>query len=79
MMLTLGNEKLVALLAGEGAPLEVKIDLITDGNTKSGYKWSSPQGPPMLINSGTLLNSSIITGRDRPINKVIPIFKSILN
>jgi hypothetical protein len=76
MMQTLGNEKLVSLLAGQGAPLMVRIDLIPDSNTKSGYKWSTPGGPPMSIHSGTIMQSAVITHREKPISKVIPLLRS---
>lgn len=73
MLQTLGNENLVSLLAGQGAPLMVRIDLIPDSDTQSGYSWSSPGGPPMLIPSGTIVQSAVITSREKPINKVIPL------
>jgi multidrug efflux pump subunit AcrA (membrane-fusion protein) len=75
MMQTLGNENLVSLLAGQGAPLMVKIDLIRDDNIESGYRWSSPEGPPMSIHSGTIIQSAVITNREKPISKVIPLLK----
>lgn len=76
MMQTLGNEKLVSLLAGQGAPLMVRLDLIPDGSTESGYRWSSPEGPPMSIQSGTIIQGAVITNREKPISKVIPYFAS---
>ncbi|MGI1658970.1 MAG: NHLP bacteriocin system secretion protein [Desulfitobacterium sp.] len=72
MLQTLGNENLVALLAGQGAPLLVKIDLVPDSANESGYRWSSPTGPPMSFQSGTIITSEIITQREKPIQKVIP-------
>ncbi len=75
MMQTLGNENLVTLLAGQGAPLKVQADLIPDSKTISGYKWSSPAGPPIAIASGTLVQGDIVIARERPIAKVIPFFK----
>ena len=38
---TLGNESLAQQLTGEGSPLEVRVDLVADENTVSGYAWSS--------------------------------------
>ena len=72
MMQTLGNESLVTFLAGQGAPLLVKIDLVPDSATESGYRWSSPLGPPMSFQSGTIITTEIITQREKPIHKVIP-------
>ncbi|MEW9122499.1 MAG: NHLP bacteriocin system secretion protein [Thermotaleaceae bacterium] len=78
MMLTLGNEELVAQLSGKNAPIEVRIELILDASTLSGYKWSTPQGPPMEIDSGTLCSASITVSRQKPIRMVIPKIKQYL-
>jgi multidrug efflux pump subunit AcrA (membrane-fusion protein) len=75
MLQILGNEALVSLLAGHGAPLKVEIELTPDNGTVSGYKWSSPQGPPISIPSGTLVQSEIVIKREKPIAKVIPLFR----
>ncbi|MDF2672251.1 MAG: bacteriocin system secretion protein [Clostridiales bacterium] len=75
MLQTLGNENLVSMLAGQGAPLMVRIDLIPDSRTESGYRWSSPSGPHMVFHSGTLIESEVIINREKPIGKVIPILK----
>ena len=79
MMLVLGNEQLAARLAGQGAPLEVRINVIADEATVSGYKWSSSQGPPLKINSGTLCTGSVTVSEERPISMVIPILKKTLS
>ncbi len=75
MMQTLGNENLVSMLAGQGPCLMVRIGLIPSDDTESGYRWSSPGGPPMSIHSGTIIQSEVITGRERPVSRVIPYFK----
>lgn len=79
MMQTLGNENLVSMLAGQGAPIMVRIDLIPDSETESGYKWSTPSGPPVSIQSGMIIQGSVIISKEKPIVKVIPAFKSILH
>lgn len=76
MFLTLGNEALVRELAGGGAAmLEVKVDLIPDAATSSGYKWSTPAGPPQQIDSGTLVSASITIKQQKPITSIIPQMK----
>jgi multidrug resistance efflux pump len=76
MLVTLGNEALVGELAGRGAALlEVRIDPILDLHTVSGYKWSTGEGPPVEINSGTLVSASIIVKQQKPITSVIPQIK----
>lgn len=79
MMHTLGSRDLVAKLSGQYAPLEVRIDVITDDSTESGYKWSSSKGPPMKINSGTLCAGEISIREQRPISMVIPMVKKALS
>lgn len=74
MMQNLGNEALVTQLAGSGAPLKVQIELTPDNNTVSGYKWSSPDGPPTSITSGKLVQGQVVIKKEKPISKVIPLF-----
>ncbi len=57
MKVVLRNEELVKELSSKGAPIEVTADLFHDSATQSGYKWSSSQGPPTGIFSGTLSQS----------------------
>ncbi|MEI6157770.1 MAG: NHLP bacteriocin system secretion protein, partial [Atribacterota bacterium] len=78
MMRTLGNEDLVKQLSGQGVPIEVHIDLIIDKNTPSGYQWSSPQGPSVQIDSGTVCSGSVIISKERPIEQVFPSFHAYL-
>ncbi|BAF60562.1 MAG: NHLP bacteriocin system secretion protein [Peptococcaceae bacterium] len=79
MLHTLGNEDLVRKLAAQGASLELHIDLIADDSTTSGFKWSSPKGPPLKINSGTLCDGSVKVMEQRPVSLVIPALKKILS
>jgi len=78
MMLTLGNSELVQQLSGEGAPIEVRVKLIMDSSTESGYKWSTPKGPPMVIDDGTFCVGEVKVAQKRPISMVIPFIKKIL-
>ncbi len=75
MMNTLGSEELASRLSGGGAPLEVRIDVVADESTASGYKWSSSKGPPVKINSGTLCGGTVAVSEMRPIGMVIPMIK----
>ena len=75
MLHTLGNEELVQTLAAQGSFLEVHIDLVVDDATESGYKWSSPKGPPVKINSGTLCDGSVTVMEQKPISLIIPALK----
>ncbi|WP_391572295.1 NHLP bacteriocin system secretion protein [Cohnella sp.] len=76
MFLTLGNEALVSELAGGGtAMLEVKADLIPETSTFSGYRWSTSDGPPQRMDSGTLVTASITVKEQKPISLIIPQLK----
>ncbi len=76
MFLTLGNEALVSELASGGtAMLEVKADLIPETSTFSGYRWSTSDGPPQRMDSGTLVTASITVKEQKPISLIIPQLK----
>ncbi|MDF2667876.1 MAG: bacteriocin system secretion protein [Paenibacillus sp.] len=75
MMIKLGNEGLVQQMAQQGVALEVRVDLVPDNRTFSGYAWSTDNGPPVVMNSGTLVSGAITVSKQRPIASVIPQFK----
>ena len=75
MTRVLKNEQLVQALSGGGAPYEVHASLLVDPRTRSQYRWSSSQGPPMRIESGTLAAATVTVSEDRPIGKVIPLLR----
>lgn len=78
MRRTLGNEILVEQLARQGAPFLVEVDLTEDSATTSGFRWSSPQGPPLRVESGTICTVRVVVEEERPISLVLPIFRSAL-
>jgi HlyD family secretion protein len=78
MLRTLGNEILVQQLAGMGAPFLVRVDLIEDAATSSGFRWSSSEGPPQAIESGTAVTVEVVIEQQRPIGLVIPLFRSAM-
>ncbi len=72
----LNNPDLVSLIEKQGPTYRVKIALLPDPNTKSGFQWSNKSGPPYTINTGTLCSASILVKERPPIDYIIPIFKS---
>jgi HlyD family secretion protein len=78
MMSILGNGRLVQDLSGSSAPLKVIVSLELDPSTKSGFKWSSPNGPPVGVFGGTLCSGSIVVSERKPIGFVIPLVKETL-
>lgn len=78
MLRILQNEDLVQTLSAGSAPIQIYTDLIPDPNTPSGFKWSSKQGPPMRVFSGTLCKASIVVTEQAPITLLIPAAKKAL-
>jgi hypothetical protein len=75
MLSRLGSEELVDALSSGDASIEVRVTLARDPQTTSGYAWSSVQGPPMQIDSGTLCMAWIEISTQRPLDLVLPLFK----
>jgi HlyD family secretion protein len=71
MLRILGNPSLVAEFSEMGAPIEVTVRLERT-NTISGFSWTSADGPPMRITSGTLCDGTITIGRRSPISLMLP-------
>jgi len=71
MAAVLQNPQLVDALSGQTPPYEVRIALAR-APTPSGYAWSSGQGPPITLTSGTTLRAAIATRSDRPLALMLP-------
>lgn len=78
MMNILQNEALVQTLSQGSAPIEIHADMIPSSRTHSGYKWSSPEGPPLKINTGTICVASVTVKQKAPLELVIPMFKKYI-
>lgn len=76
MMATLGNEGLVQQMAAQGVSLEVRVNLVPDSKTPSGYSWTTAAGPQSRLASGMMVDGAITVRTERPIASVIPYFKS---
>lgn len=72
MMRVLKNEQLVRELAAGGAPIEVRVELLRDASTPTGYRWSSSRGPETEINTGTLIGGEVTVGKESVLGLVIP-------
>jgi HlyD family secretion protein len=75
---TLRNRTLVTTLSGRGAPVEVVVRLVVDDTTPSGYEWSSSQGPPVPVYTGTLCAASVEVAAKRPAEYVLPFLKELV-
>ena len=74
---TLRNANLVEAL-GQSAPIEVVVRLGLDASTPSGYQWSSSQGPPIPVYTGTLCAASVEIAARKPAEYVLPFLKKLV-
>jgi HlyD family secretion protein len=74
----LRNQQLIQELTGESAPIEVRVLLIPDTETPSGFKWSSSEGPPMKVFSGTICSANVTVETKKPISYVLPLARKTL-
>ncbi len=75
MLSRLENPALVSEFTRGGAPIEVVVSLDPSPDTPSGYAWTSHEGPPESLTSGTLCSGSITLSRRAPISLVVPLLK----
>jgi HlyD family secretion protein len=74
MLAALGNPDLVAgLFKSIDSPIQVKVDLLVDPSTASGYQWTSRQGPATTIQPGTLCTAAITVREQAPITLALPL------
>lgn len=69
------NESLTSSITSQGPVAEVRLSLIADQASISGYRWSSAAGPSVALSSGTLCEVRIVTRRQRPISLLLPMWK----
>lgn len=68
----LGNDAFAQTLAAAGQIVAVRVDLLPDPGTPSGYRWAAGAGPPLQLQAGMISEGRITVGEQRPINLVIP-------
>jgi HlyD family secretion protein len=74
----LQNVLLAEMVTRMGPPFVAKIKLFLDPNTVSGYKWTSSNGPPIRIMSGTVCTTSVVTRTEAPLNLLFQSCKKYL-
>jgi HlyD family secretion protein len=72
MLRILENPTLVAEFSQIGAPIEVRVLLEKSAETPSGFVWTSADGPPTRITSGTLCEGTITIDHQSPISLMLP-------
>ncbi|WP_432155236.1 HlyD family efflux transporter periplasmic adaptor subunit [Streptomyces sp. bgisy153] len=68
----LGDTQLGEQFTAGGRPVAVLVRLDTSASTRSGYRWSSEDGPPYPLASMTLATGSIRLADRRPVDWLLP-------
>ncbi|MFI7404115.1 HlyD family efflux transporter periplasmic adaptor subunit [Streptomyces sp. NPDC049541] len=68
----LGDSQLGEQFTKKGRPVAVLVGLDKSSSTKSGYEWSSKDGPPFDLTSMTLASASIRLADQRPVDWLLP-------
>ena len=79
MNYVLRNDQLVRQLAAAGAPFEVVATLTPMDESASGFRWTSGDGPPVRIQSGTPASARITVRTQRPIELVVPALRKLVS
>jgi multidrug efflux pump subunit AcrA (membrane-fusion protein) len=72
IMKTLGNSDVVNWILQKmgGAVMEVRVDLVKDPKSSSGYLWTSMVGKHKPVSVGTICTGSIVTDRQPPLSRI---------
>ncbi|WP_409467656.1 HlyD family efflux transporter periplasmic adaptor subunit [Streptomyces sp. HC307] len=68
----LGDSQLGQQFTKNGRPVAVLVRLDKSSGTKSGYTWSSTDGPPYALTSMTMATGSIRLADQRPVDWLLP-------
>lgn len=68
----LGDSQLGEQFTKDGRPVAVLVRLDKSKGTKSGYRWSSAEGPPFALTSMTVASGSIRLADQRPVDWLLP-------
>ncbi|MBT3150304.1 HlyD family efflux transporter periplasmic adaptor subunit [Streptomyces sp. CHD11] len=68
----LGDGRLGEQFTREGRPVAVTVELKKASGTRSGYEWSSADGPPFELTSMTLAEGSVRLADRRPVDWLLP-------
>ncbi|GGY05730.1 HlyD family efflux transporter periplasmic adaptor subunit [Streptomyces djakartensis] len=68
----LGDSQLGEQFTRKGRPVAVTVRLDKSSATKSGYAWSSADGPPYKLTSMTMASGSIRLADQRPVDWLLP-------
>ena len=72
---TFENDSLAKSMQSQGPVTELRVKFVEDRGTVSGFKWSSPKGPPTTLTSGAVCSVEVVTREEPPIEQVLPYLK----
>ncbi|HVO02755.1 MAG TPA: NHLP bacteriocin system secretion protein [Candidatus Cybelea sp.] len=75
MASVLQNPELVQRFMEQGPPYAVRVALMPEPSTATGYRWSGGPGPPLRLSSGTTATAAVTISRRAPITLLIPLLK----
>lgn len=67
----LNNEEITNIVVSGVPVFQIEVAL-TEGDTPTGYAWTTADGPPEPLAAGTLVNSTVITAVQPPISLLFP-------
>jgi pyruvate/2-oxoglutarate dehydrogenase complex dihydrolipoamide acyltransferase (E2) component len=68
----LGDARLAARLTEDGAPVAVTVAPVRSSSTRSGYLWSTEDGPPFRLDSMTQATASVRVADQHPVDWLLP-------
>lgn len=74
----LNNAGLAHMLTGGGAAVRVVVELVPDGTTRSGLRWTSSKGAPVQLSSGTTGTLMVNTEYRTPASFLVPYARTTL-
>jgi len=69
------NPALAQEFLANSSPIEVKISMVPDPTTETGFHWSSSRGPDNSLSAGISTTGFVIVRSRRPIAMIVPLIK----
>jgi pyruvate/2-oxoglutarate dehydrogenase complex dihydrolipoamide acyltransferase (E2) component len=68
----LGSGQLAQAFSAQGEPVAVVVQLERFGSSRSGYAWSTTEGPPYQLQSTELVSAAVHVPGQHPIDWILP-------
>jgi HlyD family secretion protein len=76
---TFENDALARAMLASGPVTQLRVAFTPQNSSVSGYKWSSPGGPPSQISSGSVCAIDVVTRSRSPLSLVVPYLRQKLS